>query len=227
MSIAEKFEKIADAVYEKGKQAEYDRFWDEFQENGNRRFYSYAFSGYGWTNENFKPKYPIVTDVNPNRTNTMFQYSYNITEIMIPLYFYDTTSNSTFVNNRNLVKIGDDTGGGLWVTRNRTFASNFSGCNALTEIRFIDYNENGEYVPSEIGNSISFSDSPLLSAESQINIIKHLVDFSGTSDAGTRILTIHANAWEKLNQTYSSPIEVGISFYGSWISYVESLGWSM
>lgn len=227
MSIAEKFEVIADAVYDKGKQAEYDKFWDEFQQNGNRDFYSYGFSGHGWTNENFKPKYPIITSANPNRTNTMFQYANKLTEIMSPLYFYDTTSNSTFVNCQNLIKIGDDSGGGIWTTRNRTFTSNFTGCSKLEEIRFIDYNEKGEYVPSEIGNSIDFSPCSLLSAESQVNIIKHLVDFSGTSDEGTRILSIHPTAFERLNVTYSTPEEVGIPFLGSWVSYIESIGWHM
>lgn len=218
--------KIAE-VYDKGKQTEYERFWDSFQNYGKMVFYSNAFSGYGWTDETFKPKYPIVTDNQPNRTNQMFSYAYNLKNLMIPLYFYDTASNSTFANCRDLIKIGDDTGGGIWTTRNRTWTTNFSSSRNLKEIRFIDYNEKGEYVPSEIGNSIGFKDSPLLSVESQINIIKHLVDFSGTSDAGTRILTIHHTAFEKLNQTYSSPSEVGIDFDGSWISYVESLGWSM
>ena len=226
MSIAKKIEVIADAVYEKGKQDEYDAFWDEKQQYGKLTFYSYAFAGYGWNDKNYKPKYPIVTNASSNRANAMFIYS-DLTQIMTPLYFYDTTTNSTFAGCSKLIKIGDDTGGGIWQTRDRTDGGNFSNCAALKEIRYIDYNEKGEYVPSEIGNSIDFKDSPLLSVESQINIIKHLVDFSGTSDAGTRILTIHPTAFERLNQTYSSPSEVGIDFDGSWISYVESLGWSM
>lgn len=48
-----------DEVYEAGKQAEYDAFWDTFQENGNRDNYRLAFAGKGWTTENFKPKYDI------------------------------------------------------------------------------------------------------------------------------------------------------------------------
>lgn len=42
-----------------GKQEEYDRFWDVFQENGQRERYFYAFAGGGWTPEIFSPKYPI------------------------------------------------------------------------------------------------------------------------------------------------------------------------
>ena len=37
----------------------YDQFWDAYQENGNRMGYFQAFSGRGWTDETFKPKYKI------------------------------------------------------------------------------------------------------------------------------------------------------------------------
>ena len=50
----------ADKVYEAGQQSEYDRFWDLFQQNGARDDYAYGFSGAGWNDENFKPKYDIV-----------------------------------------------------------------------------------------------------------------------------------------------------------------------
>ena len=42
-----------------GRKAEYNAFWDVAQENGNRTNYAFAFSGDMWTQENFKPKYPI------------------------------------------------------------------------------------------------------------------------------------------------------------------------
>ena len=63
MSIAEKFEVIADAVYEKGKKDEYDKFWDAFQKYGNRTIYmQYSFAGYGFNTYNLYPKY----DIKPN-----------------------------------------------------------------------------------------------------------------------------------------------------------------
>ena len=70
MSIAEKFEVIADEVYEKGKKDEYDKFWDEYQttkngELGKRKSYSNAFS-FGWSFENFYPKYDIKPEGNAN-----------------------------------------------------------------------------------------------------------------------------------------------------------------
>lgn len=46
--------------FEEGKQAEYDAFWDAYQENGNRTNYAYAFAGLvGWKDVIFNPKYTI------------------------------------------------------------------------------------------------------------------------------------------------------------------------
>ena len=45
---------------EDGKKAEYDAFWDAYQENGNRKNYRYAFYRSCWNDTNFKPKYDIV-----------------------------------------------------------------------------------------------------------------------------------------------------------------------
>lgn len=63
MSIADKLVTIAEnerKVYEAGKKAEYDAFWDLFQQNGERKFYAGAFGGIGWNKDTFKPKYPAV-----------------------------------------------------------------------------------------------------------------------------------------------------------------------
>jgi hypothetical protein len=49
-----------DHGYSEGEQAEYDRFWDAFQDSGNRTNYSCAFSGIGWTKDSFHPKYDII-----------------------------------------------------------------------------------------------------------------------------------------------------------------------
>lgn len=54
------YEKRIEDVYESGKQAEYDAFWDSFQQNGKRGNYMGAFGGMGWTIDTFKPKYPII-----------------------------------------------------------------------------------------------------------------------------------------------------------------------
>ena len=60
-------------VYNAGKQAEYDAFWDAYQRNGQRTNYSGAFSGDGWNVDTFKPKYlPIV--ITENNAARMFEH---------------------------------------------------------------------------------------------------------------------------------------------------------
>ena len=49
-----------DMAYTEGAKSEYDRFWDTFQNYGNRRNYQSGFAGQGWTYETFRPKYDII-----------------------------------------------------------------------------------------------------------------------------------------------------------------------
>ena len=48
-----------DEAFQLGVKNEYDRFWDEFQENGTRTNYIGAFK-FGWNEETLKPKYDLV-----------------------------------------------------------------------------------------------------------------------------------------------------------------------
>ncbi len=59
-----------------GGKSFYDEFWDDYQINGTRRDYNYAFFGHGWTEKTFKPKYPLIF----NDSFSVFQDS-DITEI--------------------------------------------------------------------------------------------------------------------------------------------------
>ena len=54
-----------------GKQAEYDNFWNNYQDNGNRTQYTNAFNGSYWKDEMFNPKYDFIF----TKCNTMFQNS--------------------------------------------------------------------------------------------------------------------------------------------------------
>lgn len=75
MSIAEKIQTIVEneqLVYEAGKQSEYDKFWDAFQDYGKRTNYEYAFyNGFGGWSNWFYPKYDIV----PINAANMFRYN--------------------------------------------------------------------------------------------------------------------------------------------------------
>jgi hypothetical protein len=60
MTVAEKIIRAKvdyDEVYDAGKKARYDEFWDALQQNGNRTTYYYAFVF--WGDECFYPKYDI------------------------------------------------------------------------------------------------------------------------------------------------------------------------
>lgn len=75
MSIADKYttlntEKIPQ-VYEAGKNAEYETFWNEVLQGGERTQFRYAFGGLGWTDVNFKPP----TTIRPSDSRYMFCYS--------------------------------------------------------------------------------------------------------------------------------------------------------
>lgn len=66
MSIADKLTEIAgnetkvyNAGYTLGQQAQYDLFWDKFQQNGTRTNYQYAFANWSGMGDVFKPKYDI------------------------------------------------------------------------------------------------------------------------------------------------------------------------
>lgn len=58
-------------VFEAGKKSEYDAFWDEYQNYGNRTDYWNAFSG-AWGKNTFKPKY----NIQPTYAESMF-YRFN------------------------------------------------------------------------------------------------------------------------------------------------------
>jgi hypothetical protein len=58
-------------VFDAGKKAEYNAFWNEFQQNGSRKDYPGAFYGPGWTNQTFKPKY----NMRPSNCGSMFHSS--------------------------------------------------------------------------------------------------------------------------------------------------------
>ncbi len=84
-----------------GKQAEYDAFWDLYQENGNRTHYNFAFAGYGWNDVTFKPKY----DIKPTYASNMFanlsekNYITNLVELLNSCgVIFDTSQCTTFSN---------------------------------------------------------------------------------------------------------------------------------
>jgi hypothetical protein len=106
MTIAEKVLRAKsdfDEVYEAGKQAEYDAFWDELQDFGERPHYAYAFAFSGWNDKNYNPKYSINPTTRDGIGN-IFNYNTKITDTKVPITAYDRCANA-FSNAQKLVKI--------------------------------------------------------------------------------------------------------------------------
>lgn len=129
-----------------GKQAEYDFFWDKFQDYGNRTVYSYAFCYENFSDTTFIPKYPLK----PIQAGTMF-YSSVLTAVNVTLDLSEaTTCGTMFAYAFDLAIIKD-----LIVNENLDGLSTaFRACGALTTLG----------ISGVIGKNIDLHWSPLAKA---------------------------------------------------------------
>ena len=152
-----------------GKQAAHDAFWDAYQVNGKRTNYSQGFSGLGWTNETFKPKY----DIKPSDGYMMFKdcrisgdlvellencgVSLDFSAAVSPIYCFQSANLITRLGVINLSKVTEYAQG----------TNMFNGCSALTTIDLI--------VLPEVGLSMAstFSGCKALTTLTIEGTIKH------------------------------------------------------
>jgi hypothetical protein len=209
-----------DEGYEAGKQAEYDRFWDAFQRNGNMTDYLGVFYGYGWTADTFKPKYDIrgtrfqnafsmstnlegslidmldkcgvVIDTSQaTNVSAMFYYATRLTEIPhIDMSSINTSVGNLFHTCAKLVRIEKIT-----YTENSACynTGSFQGCNALTDVEFAGV----------IAGNMNLSWSPLLNEATVQSLIDHLKDLTG---ATAQTITFHATVGGKLTDAQKATI---------------------
>lgn len=239
MSVESKLQTIAEneqRVYDAGKKAQYDEFWDEFQQNGNRTDYYMAFAGLShtcWNEKTFNPKYTIrpnqlqyifynknLPDVYPvlKRNGITIDVSsvYNgrygfqdaaLTTRLPPLHFPDTV-NTYLGMFKGCISL--ETIDYLYIVEGKSLEDAFLNCHSLKNI--------------EIGGVINYSDvnfqwSPL-SIKSMKSIIIHLKDLSGSENEGKNKLTFSADCWNILEK------EGATSPNGNkWREYVADLGW--
>lgn len=164
-----------EAEYNKsyGMQTEYDRFWDAYQEYGNRTEYTYAFAGYGWTDDVLQPKY----DIKPLKGEYMFANARGLVHVDKAIkkagIVFDTSNCTDFTNfllsnttvkTMPLIDISKAQGVTnlfayaialnsvkLIVSEIAVFKDSFNNCIALTDIEIFGV----------IGNSVDFRWSPL------------------------------------------------------------------
>ena len=196
----------SDDRFEEGKKSEYDMFWDNFQDYGNRQHYNYGFASHmGWSETNFKPKYDIV----PSQANYIFYgfrypslkpfiddrglkldfskctnttYAFlasKLTELgTIDISSAKTAITNTFNNCPNLVTIEK-----LIMSADNK-GNMFNGCKALENL----------IIEGVIGQDFSVSDCTNLSRDSLMSIINHLE----TKTSGIFTLSLGATNIAKL-----------------------------
>lgn len=234
---------LKEQQFEAGKKAEYDAFWDSFQNNGERAAYGYAFAFDGWNDESFCPKY----DLNTNGTAFMFAYNgyqssknriVDVKGCLEKAGVTLDTSGAKIMNNMFYVAIS--------ITRVPTISFEsmtqcdglFFSCSQLVNIDKLIFKSDGTTnltgtpfsgcsrlkgltVEGVIGRNLSFSSSPLLTAESMNSIISHLANYKGTDNENKYTIKFHDTAWATLEAT--TPPEG----YATWKDYVMDLGWNI
>jgi hypothetical protein len=200
MSIEEKLVSIAEneqKVYAAGVKSEYDRFWDEFQQNGTRTNYQQAFRF--WTEEILKPKY----DLKPTDTyaGQMFQncpvkdlkgqlekcgVKLDTSECTSLLQMFQSSS-TRYIPIIDARKANNNTGytfsadflisiEKILVSEITIYGTNMFGASQLESVIFEGTIAN---------NGLNLSKCPKVNHESLMSIINCLKDFSGTSETRT------------------------------------------
>ncbi len=252
--IYEKSKDLIDEAYDKGrnaggytdgfdagKQAEYDAFWDAYQDSGLRTSYLGAYSGSGWSDKTFDPKYPMyVTDATYmffhfSKTKQFNLYQYCVDNNKILDFTNCTAFVSTFsysaITHIGTINMTSCTEASAYSTSNM-----FTGCAALQSIEEIVSKEgiawnSGAFTNCSalkfisfsgvIGTSISFAQSSLLEVSSMDSIYAALKDY--TSNPGAYTLTLHATAWARWDAAKPDLVDQ----YGTMKNYVTATkGWA-
>lgn len=245
MNVAERTLQLKtdiDGVYEAGKKAEYNEFWDRFQNYGKREYYKHAF--FQWRHEYIRPKYKVCPD---NRVynyivDSMFESCEKL-KVIEKEYFdfsnYTPINNTasgcwllTYSNCKSLeifYDVGMKAGGysNTWRYNQKLrkievmrccqaggYASPFHGCTELTEIR----------TEGEIGKSFPIPQSPL-SKESLKSIITCLHDYSGSAYAFNFTVTFKASAFAKLEKEGATAEYNGEAC--TWAELIDNKKWNL
>ena len=195
-----------------GMQAEYDRFWDAYQDSGNRTNYHSAFAGKGWTDDTYNPKYPLKV-AGTYAENMFFQSEISETEIDVD-FSESTAAPGCFRDSKiRRIKLFDSSG-----LNNSTSALNWTFASRILEQLTLICKEGTPYnntfyqcyglkeltiAGGVISKSINFQWSDLLSDASVQSVIDHLKDLTG---ATAQTITFHADVGAKLTDAQKATI---------------------
>lgn len=194
MSIADKLLTVAQnqqKVYDAGKQAQYGRFWDAYQENGERSNYNSAFRGAGWSDESYNPKYPInIVFNNGSASEATHCFSTSqITDTKVPIKLSSAAATPLytyfFYYAANLVSVPLLEFDADFVHAN----SNFQGARNLENITF------GGCI-TQSGLNLSYCTK--LTEESLLSLINCLADYSEDTSGTSHTVTLGTANLDKL-----------------------------
>lgn len=205
--IAENEQKVYDAGYQealkvggndewyaKGKQEEYDAFWNMIQDHGNRTDYGQAFRNWRSSTEYLRPKYKVVPTASTSAMNTFYNCE-GLKKVEAKYFDFSKKTRGgyqgsgwyhTFTTCGELEEIED-----IGIMPDTDLTNTFAHCPNLTKIVMIrvDVNtvissgifENCKSLESvtfdgEIGYGMNLKWSTKLTETSIRNIIEHLSD---------------------------------------------------
>lgn len=246
MSIADKLTQIAEneqKVYEAGKRAEWDNFWDRFQANRENMKHAMngVFNGNYWGFDNFYPKY----DIKPTGDTGQFLFyaweredsegslKQRLDECGVVLDTSKATSLSQAFGYSKITEIPTIDCTGLvgdsgyvfancyqkvkniekLIVKEDTTFNSWFANTSLTEIRF----------EGTIGRSLNVSFGTygvVLTVESMKSIISCLKNYLGTDSEFDYKLSFADVSWTALEADSTAPNG------GTWREYVHSLGWN-
>lgn len=236
-----------DNVYDAGRKAEYDSFWDALQQNGTRTDYQQTFSGYTWNADMFYPKY----DIRAVKAYNMFyawsscvkQDPFDLAARLEECGVVLDTSEAISVQGifgysgpitrlpvLDFRKATNTTGAIAYaysrlttidkiiVSETTPFTDWFVNCSGLANVTF----------EGVIGQSLDAHWCPLTKA-SLISIVSCLKNYVDTDKAYAYTLTLSQNCIDMLNATPVSELDLPDDYQGPgyMLDYVGFIGWNL
>ena len=209
-------------AFEAGKQAQYDEFWDSFQQNGERTIYYNAFSGNCWNNDILKPKYLVKPPPSGNITS-MFQFcnwsndklnkqpidfsliadkfdfsqvtsaAYTFQNAYISNIYADFSNCNTLTNTFNHSYSGRTTNVTLKVSEKTKFSGTFN-YGQTSYVTFTDDSVIGQ-------NGLNLTRWEAMQHDNLMSVINALKDYSEDTSGTQWVVTLGTTNLEKLSET--------------------------